>query len=123
MSKYVLVVDDDFANRMLPGLFLREMGYEVSECASAQETYQLLQEHSFTDLLLDISLPHVSGIEICRTLRQKPAHASLRIIAYTAHAMPEEVKSFIDSGFDDLLIKPICESDLLKLFSHTLPRT
>lgn len=117
MNKRVLVIDDDFANRMLPGLFLRGMGYEVSECANAQETYELLSAQSFTDLLLDISLPQVSGIDICRTLRQNPAYSDLRIIAYTAHAMPEEIKSFIDSGFDDLLIKPICESDLLKLFS------
>ncbi len=117
MNKRVLVVDDDFANRMLPGLFLRDAGYEVTECAQAQEAYEWLASQRFSHLLLDISLPQVSGLEICRRLRQDPAQAGLRIIAYTAHAMPEEIKSFIQSGFDDLLIKPICESDLLKLFA------
>lgn len=117
MKKCILVVDDDFANRMLPGLFLRDLGYEVVECANAEEVYRLLQEMTFTDVLLDISLPNESGLDICRTLRKKPHTASLRIIAYTAHAMPEETKSFSESGFDGLLIKPICRSDLLQFFS------
>ncbi len=116
MKKHILVVDDDFANRMLPGLFLREMGHEVLECASAEEVYRLLQQGTFTDVLLDISLPNESGLDICRNLRKRPQTASLRIIAYTAHAMPEETKSFSEAGFDGLLIKPICRSDLLQFF-------
>ena len=117
MRKYILVVDDDLANRMLPGLFLRDMGHHVMECANAEETYEMLREHHFTDLLLDISLPGVSGMEICRTLRKIPKTADLRIIAYTAHAMPDEIKYFSESGFDGLLIKPICQNDLVKLFA------
>ena len=110
MNKYILVVDDDFANRILPGLFLRDMGHTVVECANAEEAFQQI------DLLLDISMPVVSGLEICKTLRSNSRHQSLRIIAYTAHAMPEETKSFSESGFDGLLIKPICRNDLEKLF-------
>jgi two-component system, cell cycle response regulator DivK len=117
MRKHVLVIDDDFANRMLPGLFLRDMGHEVMECASAEEAFQMIRQHHFTDLLLDISLPNISGLEICRTLRNMPNTADMRIIAYTAHAMPEETKNFSESGFDGLLIKPICQNDLAKFFA------
>ena len=117
MSKHILVIDDDFANRMLPGLFLRDMGHVVMECASAEEAYQMIRQHHFTDLLLDISLPNVSGLEICKTLRRMPNTAGIRIIAYTAHAMPEETRNFSESGFDGLLIKPICQNDLAKLFA------
>ena len=116
MNKYILVVDDDFANRILPGLFLRDMGHTVVECANAEEAFQQIDLHPFTDLLLDISMPVVSGLEICKTLRSNSRHQSLRIVAYTAHAMPEETKSFSESGFDGLLIKPICRNDLEKLF-------
>lgn len=116
MTKHVLVIDDDFGNRMLPGLFLRDMGYVVTECSSAEEAYFLIAQYQFSDVLLDISLPNVSGLEIFRVLREKFSCSEQRIIAYTAHAMPEEVKSFSDLGFDGLLIKPICKADLVNLF-------
>lgn len=116
MSKHILVIDDDFSNRMLPGLFLRDMGHEVMECANAEEAYQMVRAHHFTDLLLDISLPNVSGLDVCRTLRNMPRMAGIRIIAYTAHAMPEETREFFESGFDGVLIKPICRNDLVKIF-------
>ncbi len=117
IQKRVLVVDDELANRLLPGLFLRVLGHEVQECSYAQEAYGLLRSGRFTDLLLDISLPGVSGLEVCRNLRQDPGMSGLRIVAYTAHAMPEETRSFIEAGFDDLLIKPICQADIYKVFA------
>lgn len=112
----ILVVDDEIGNRLLPGLFLRAMGHEVMECANAQDAYALLARHHFTDVLLDISLPEVSGLEICRALRASPGLAGLRIVAYTAHAMPEETRSFTEGGFDQILIKPIRRDDLVGMF-------
>jgi CheY-like chemotaxis protein len=116
MKKHILVIDDDFANRKLPGLFLRDLEHEVTDCSSAEEAFALVKEHRFTDVLLDISLPQVSGLEIFKILREQQSTKHLRIVAYTAHAMPEEVREFIELGFDGILIKPICRDDLLRIF-------
>lgn len=120
MTKHVLVIDDEFANRMLPGLFLRDMGFKVTECSNAEDALKLVIEMDFTDVLLDISLPNISGVDILKALRSMPKTSNLRIIAYTAHAMPEETKGFEESGFDGLLIKPISKNDLVKLFLNKI---
>lgn len=121
-APHLLVVDDDFANRMLPGLFLREQRWQVSECANAEAAKAILDKGLVTHVLLDISLPRVSGLEFCRQLRQHPQPDRLYIYAYTAHAMPSERDEFVRAGFDGILVKPIRKSDLMGLLEeHTPP--
>jgi CheY-like chemotaxis protein len=55
-SLKVIVVDDNHTNRLLPGLFLRPLGYTVDECDSAAQTWSLLQHTACDVLLLDISM-------------------------------------------------------------------
>jgi CheY-like chemotaxis protein len=109
----LLVVDDNLANRQLPGLILRKQGHTVTECESGEEALVWLQQQVFTHLLLDISLPKVSGLEVCRRVRSLPEGRGLQIIAYTAHALPDETKEMWDAGFDRVLVKPIRRQDLL----------
>ena len=112
-KSHLLVVDDNPANRMLPGLLLRKDGCRVTTCDSGESALEKLQQEPFTHLLLDISLPRISGLDVCRQVRQQPLGASMRIIAYTAHAMPQEIQEFLEAGFDGILVKPIRRQDLI----------
>jgi CheY-like chemotaxis protein len=114
MNRQVLIVDDVLTNRLLPGMILRSLGDGIHECASGEEALALLRTHAITHVLLDISLPQVSGVEICRQIRQQPAWQGLRLIAYTAHGMEQQTQSFLAAGFDDVLVKPIRRADLLR---------
>ena len=118
MMKTVLVVDDDLANRMLPGLILGSEKYQVSECADGAQALQLLSSKTYDYILLDISLPKISGIDICRSIRRNEHLRDIKIFAYTAHAMKAQTKEILSSGFDDILIKPINRQDLLSLFQY-----
>jgi two-component system cell cycle response regulator DivK len=111
---HLLVVDDNPANRLLPGLILRKDGHRVSTCESGEAALSHLQRDTFTHVLLDISLPQISGLEVCRLARQRSGGHTLRIIAYTAHAMPHEIQELHDAGFDDVLVKPIRREDLIE---------
>ena len=111
---HVIVVDDNESNRLLPGLFLRPLGYSVDECDSAAQALALLQHQACDVLLLDISMPTISGIDLCTQLRTEKRFDHLRIIAYTAHAMPEEIAQLEAVGFNKILLKPIRSHDLLK---------
>jgi len=113
----VIIIDDNATNRLLPALFLRPLGHEVKECASAQEALDWLQSSPCDVILLDISMPHVSGLQLCKQLRADKRYQHLKIIAYTAHAMPDEVLLWESSGFDKVLLKPIRKDDLLALFA------
>ena len=113
---HLIVVDDNSANRILPGLILRRLGHSVHECDSSAQALALLQATpaAFTHVLLDISMPALSGIEVCRRLRADARHQDLCIIAYTAHAMLHEQTAILDAGFDAMLIKPVRQADLLR---------
>ena len=115
-SLKVVVIDDNATNRLLPGLFLRPLGHEVNECNGAQEALQWLNDNHCDVVLLDISMPSISGLQLCKQLRSDRNYQHLKIIAYTAHAMPDEVLLWESSGFDKVLLKPIRKDDLLSLF-------
>jgi putative two-component system response regulator len=118
MIKTVLVVDDDLANRMLPGLILGREKYKVNECADGSQALELLSQVKYDYVLLDISLPKISGIDVCKSIRSNENFLGIKIFAYTAHAMKAQTKEILSSGFDDILIKPINRQDLLNLFHY-----
>lgn len=110
---HVLIVDDNEVNRKLPLAILRLQGMTVDECSDGESALAFLQNHRVDCILLDVSMPGISGIEVCRRLRGDPRHQGIRIVAYTAHAYATERSEILDAGFDALLVKPIRREDLL----------
>lgn len=106
----VLIVDDQKLNRTLPCVLLRQLGCEVIEA----DALAVLEGRPVDAILLDISMPGISGTEVCRRLRGDPALARLYIVAYTAHALPEQRVEMLGAGFDEVLIKPINRQRLLE---------
>ena len=110
----VLVVDDNPVNRLLPLAWLGREGCEAVESANGQDALERAGRSRFDVVLLDLSMPGMSGREVCRALRALPDGGRLRIIAYTAHAMPEGRDGFKTEGFDDVLVKPVSRAALLR---------
>lgn len=115
MSKLdtILVVDDDEINRKVAGLFLQRMGWKTDQAVSAFEALEQLQQHDYHCVLLDISMPGMSGIELCRKLRAEPRWQDLRLIAYTAHAMSDEQDAMLKAGFNAIVTKPLTRDSLV----------
>jgi CheY-like chemotaxis protein len=111
----VLVVDDNDTNRMLARVLLSRLGWTVEEANCGEAALQKVASADYSVVLLDISMPGLSGQETCIEIRKmgKP----LRIIAYTAHAFPEERNKFMAIGFDDILVKPINRLQLEELIN------
>lgn len=108
-----LVVDDNDVNRILASRLLGKAGWTVVDvdCGEAALTY--LQSETVALVLLDVSMPTMSGQEVCRRIREgKLGGEGIRIAAYTAHAMPEEIQEFLDCGFDTVLLKPMSKDRL-----------
>lgn len=103
-----LVVDDQPVNRLLASRLLGKAGWTVAEAESGEQALDWLAAHAVTLMLLDISMPNLSGQEVCRRVREERLGGpDLRVVAYTAHAMPEERDAFLAAGFDAILVKPI----------------
>jgi len=103
-----MVVDDHPINRLLAVALLKKLGWSVLEAENGNLALVLAAQNPHLRLvLLDISMPGLSGEETCTRLRATVTSTPLHIVAYTAHAFPEDLKRFLDTGFDDVLIKPI----------------
>ncbi|MBV2135139.1 response regulator [Pseudomonas sp. MAP12] len=109
----VLLVDDTAFNRTLPRVLLQRYGCSVAECDNGADALLMASSGEFDCVLLDIMMPSMSGTEVCQRLRSDPTLSGLRIIAYTAHALPAEIQEIMAAGFDDILVKPIDIKTLL----------
>jgi CheY-like chemotaxis protein len=110
----VLVVDDHEVNRVLPLALLRKCGVAVDEAEDGAEALaKVAADPEIDQLLLDVSMPGMSGLEVCAALRSGPPRR-LRLVAYTAHAFESEKQQFLAAGFDDVLVKPISRAGLLR---------
>lgn len=117
----VLVVDDHPVNRALVHVFLSDSGCSVVEASGAEDALTLLSQSSFDAVLLDVSMPGMSGEDACDLIRANPATRNLRVIAYTAHALNHERASLMARGFDEVLTKPITKETLLAAIRHNVP--
>jgi CheY-like chemotaxis protein len=119
--KSILLCDDNLLNRKLLGAMLQSSPYRVIETSTGRDglDYVLANHDSISLFLLDINMKDINGIEICRRIRatDQDMRNRLTIIAYTAHAMAEEHRRYIDAGFDGVLTKPAIQRDVLQLLA------
>ncbi|MGE5471556.1 MAG: response regulator [Bacteroidota bacterium] len=116
MSEHLaLVVDDHPTNRLLAMALLKKLGWTVHEADCGETAIALAADLAPQLILLDISMPGLSGEMTCMRLRQAANGPDIRILAYTAHAFPEERERFLTAGFDDILVKPINRQRLEEL--------
>ncbi|UTH74320.1 response regulator [Chromobacterium sp. IIBBL 290-4] len=102
-----LVVDDNVINRRVATLFLAKQGWRVDQAESGQEALELLERQTYDCVLLDISMPGMSGLEVCQKIRANPQWRHLKVVAYTAHALADECEKIMKSGFDAIIVKPV----------------
>ena len=110
----ILVVDDQVINRRLPAALLGKAGCEIVEAENGEQALAHLARERFDCVLLDISMPGISGDEVCRRIREDEGLIGLRVIAYTAHAMFGDKERIMDAGFDAIINKPISRATLFE---------
>ncbi len=109
----MLVVDDEAPNRSLLEALLVQQGYEVCTAADGADAIAMIKESDFDLLLLDLMMPKMDGIEVCRHVRSEPATALLPIIFTTSRRDRESRVRAKEAGADDFLLKPIDALELL----------
>lgn len=113
-SRRVLVVEDNEINRFLLRRFLEDDGHKVTEARDGEEGVALAEKQQFDVVITDISMPRMDGIEATRLIRAGGGpSARARIVALTAHALPDEVARFRAAGMEACLAKPVDRAALL----------
>ncbi len=108
----VLIADDDADHRELITLALARLGHDVVPVADAESAQLAIDAGGIDAALLDVRMPGVSGIELCRRLRAEPATARLPIMLVSADVNNHRILAAMDAGADDYLTKPYHRTEL-----------
>ncbi|MEE1926174.1 ATP-binding protein [Pseudomonas sp. 148P] len=104
----ILVVEDMALNREVAAGLLERDGHRVSFAEDAGQAMQRCQQRLYDLILLDVHLPGMSGVELCRRIRATPGpNRDARILALTAGVQPAQVPVYLEAGMQGVLAKPL----------------
>ncbi len=109
----ILAVDDHPDILLLVELTLRRAGFEVETASHPGRVEALLDRHAFDGVILDLSLPEISGLELLRRMRASPRHRDLPVMILSAHGESSDRVRGLREGANDYLAKPFEPEELL----------
>ena len=109
----ILVVDDSEANRDIIVTRLRAHGYETSEAADGEQGLAAVNECGPDLILLDVAMPKLDGIEVCRRLKSDTTRPFTPIVILTARTDTKDVVAGLEAGADEYLTKPVDHAALI----------
>ncbi len=118
----VLVVEDEAALATMLRYNLEKQGFRVEEAVDGQEALTRIAEAVPDIVLLDWMLPVMSGIEVCRQIRRRPATRDLPVIMVTARTEDQDAVRGLNTGADDYITKPFNMEALLARMRALLRR-
>ncbi|WP_432093326.1 response regulator transcription factor [Streptomyces sp. bgisy100] len=118
----VLVADDDADIRDLVTFKLTQSGHAVVSVEDGPSALAAAREDGVSIALLDIRMPGMSGLDVCRELRSAPETSSLPIILLTARSQEGDVETGFAAGADDYIVKPFSPRELASRVSALLAR-
>ncbi|GAB3578603.1 MtrAB system response regulator MtrA [Calidifontibacter terrae] len=110
MTHSVLVVDDDPSLAEMLGIILRGEGLQVSHCATGSGALEAFRDAKPDVVLLDVMLPGIDGVEVCRLIR---AESTVPIVMLTARTDTVDVVRGLEAGADDYVNKPFKPQELV----------
>jgi two-component system phosphate regulon response regulator PhoB len=119
----ILVVEDEAPLLTLLRYNLEKQGFRVEEATDGQEALLRVAENKPDLVLLDWMLPSLSGIEVCRQIRRRPATRDLPVIMVTARTEDQDAVRALDIGADDYITKPFAVEALLARIRALLRRS
>jgi two-component system, OmpR family, phosphate regulon response regulator OmpR len=120
MPNRVLLIDDDTRLVEMLGGYLRTRGYQVESCGDGESGLQILRRAEVDAVILDIMLPGIDGLEVCRRAR---AFSQVPILMLTARGDDMDRIVGLEIGADDYLPKPFNPRELLARLAAVLRRT
>ena len=119
MTSTVLIVEDNPHTVELVSLYLRQDGYSVLSAMDGIAGLELFREHNPDLVVLDLMLPRLDGLEVCRTVR---AESEVPIIMLTARVEEEDRVAGLEMGADDYVTKPFSPRELAARIRAVLRR-
>lgn len=122
ISKKILVVDDDEHIRSLLTDVLEKEDFMVIACADTEEGYMRIIKSQPDLVILDVKMPRIGGIELCRLLRENPQTKTIPIIMLTVESTETDKVIGLEVGADDYVTKPFSSKELVARINSLLRR-
>ncbi len=119
---HIMAVDDDVEVLETLGRVLKHEAFDVTLASSGAQALKILETARPDMLVLDIIMPEMDGITVCRRLRRDPRFASLPILFLTAKGGTDDIVTGLDAGADDYVVKPFELAELRARIAALLRR-
>lgn len=113
-KQIILVVDDNGPIRNIIRQHLETAGYAVAEASDGEEALKVIRERPVQLVLLDVMMPKIDGIAVCKAVRERDETAFVPIVMVSAHGTRVMLKKTHDSGASDFIVKPFSKAVLLE---------
>ena len=109
----LLIADDESGVRALVRMTLESGEYDIVEASNGNDALRLAQESAPDLMFLDVMMPGLSGVEVCKTLKSDPTTSGIRIVLLTAKAQDADREEGLAAGADDYFTKPFSPLSLI----------
>lgn len=123
MEKVVAIVDDEKDILNLVSHHLKREGYKIKEFQNGRDFLLFLESVTPNIALLDIMLPGIDGLELCRLLKEKSSTSSIPIIMLTAKGTEADIVVGLELGADDYVVKPFSPRELVARVKTVMRRS
>lgn len=123
MTISVLVVDDEPALRDLIGQMLELGGYAVMEADDGEEALDKIDADPPDAVILDVMMPLMDGITVCKSIRANPETANMPVIMLSGKTQKEAVAEGLAAGANQYLCKPVSYDELIDALKEALHET
>jgi two-component system response regulator ResD len=116
---HILLIDDDLDITRLIKVMLKPLNAQVEVANSGQAGIELIRQISFDVVILDLLMPDMSGLEVCRALRK---FTRVPILVLSALTNPRSIAEVLDAGADSCLTKPVSKQVLVSHLMNLVRR-
>ena len=121
LGKRVLLAEDNQANQLVGRLYLERMGFTVDIANNGVEAIELMRDHTFDLVLMDLGMPVMDGVEATKYIRHELHLTDLPVVACTAHSLSDNISKLLQDDFTDYIPKPINRHDLQRVIASLVP--
>jgi CheY-like chemotaxis protein len=112
--KTIIIADDESSLRLLVSNTLEDERYQIIEALDGADAVAKAERDCPDLIILDLTMPQLSGIEVCRRLKANPALTNLKIIVLTGKGKEDDVREAMNAGANCYLKKPFSPQQLLR---------
>lgn len=108
----ILIADDNDLQRTVLEYALKKSGHEVMAAADGRQAIEIFKSGYYPIIITDWTMPHMNGLELCRTIRDNYQDQFTYVILHSSHDSKNDIQAAMDAGIDEYLVKPVDPTDL-----------